>query len=89
MRVNKLSASPRKTEYIIIGHPRRINKIQVSELLNLNNSEIKHVAKTKSLGAVVDERLKWEDQLSQVKGKVSGGLRSLKKTEKSYSTTPA
>ena len=29
MRVNKLSANPRKTEYMIIGHPRRINDVSL------------------------------------------------------------
>ena len=28
MRVNKLSANPKKTEFMLIGHPRRINEIQ-------------------------------------------------------------
>ena len=64
---------------MIIGHPRRINDVEVSEPLNLNDSEIKRVAKTKSLGVVVDEGLNWDNQLSKVKGKMSGGLRSLKK----------
>ena len=73
---------------MIVGHPWRINEVEVSEPLNLNDSEIKRVAKTKSLGAVVDERLNWDNQFSKVKGKISGGLRSLK-TEKSYSTIPA
>ena len=40
MRVNKLNANPRKTQYMIIGHPWRIDKVEVSEPLNLNNSEI-------------------------------------------------
>ena len=64
---------------MIIGHPRRINNVEVSEPLNLNESEIKRVAKTKSLGVVVDEGLNWDNQLSKVKGKMSGGLRSLRK----------
>ena len=79
MRVNNLSANPKTTEYMIIGHPRRINDVEVSEPLNLNDSEIKRVAKTKLLGVVVDEGLNWDNQLSKVKGKMSGGLRSLRK----------
>ena len=78
MGVNKLSANPKKTEHMIIGHPRRINDVEVSEPLSLNDSEIKRVAKTKSLGVVVDEGLNWDNQLGKVKGKMSGGLRSLK-----------
>ena len=79
MRVNKLSANPDKTEYMIIGHPRRTNKVEISQPLHLNDSEIKRVTKTKSLGVMVDEGLNWDDQFNKVKGKMNGGLKSLKK----------
>ena len=57
------------------------NKVEISESLNLNDSEIKRVAKTKSLRVVVDERLNWDHQFNKVKGKVSCGLQSLKKLQ--------
>ena len=79
MRINKLSANPEKTEYMIIGHPRRTNKVEILQPLHLNDSEIKRVTKTKSLGVMVDEGLNWEDQFDKVKGKINGGLKSLKK----------
>ena len=64
---------------MIIGHPRRANKVEVQETLKLNSSDIKQVKKTKSLGVVVDERLNWEEQFQTVIRKVHGGLASLKK----------
>ena len=70
MQINKLSANPKKTEYMIIGHPRRTNKVEISEPLNLNDSEIKQVAKTKSLGVMVDEGLNWDDQFNKMKGRL-------------------
>ena len=79
MRLNKLSANPQKTEYMIIGHPRRTNKVEIRETLRLNGSYIKRVKKTKSLGVIVDEGLNWEEQIKTVKEKVHGGLVSLKK----------
>ena len=82
MRINKLSINPQKTEYMIIGHPRRTNKILSHEPLMLNGAEIKHVKETKSLGIIVDEGLNWNEQYKKVKGKVSGGLWSLKKLKK-------
>ena len=66
MRVNKLSANPQKTEYMVICHPCRVNKVEISEPLNLNDLEIKRVAQTKSLGVVVDEGLNWDDQFNTV-----------------------
>ena len=82
MRINKLSINPQKTEYMIIGHPRRTNKILSHEPLMLNGAEIKHVKETKPLGIIVDEGLNWNEQYRKVKGKVSGGLWSLKKLMK-------
>ena len=46
MRVNKLNAKPSKTEFMVIGHPHMVNKVEISEQLNLNDSEIERVAKT-------------------------------------------
>ena len=71
----------RKDEYMIIGHPQRTNKISLEPLM-LNGAEIKDVKETKSLGIIVDEGLNWNEQYRKVKGKVSGGLWSLKKLMK-------
>ena len=81
MRVKELNAKSQKTEKMIIGHPRMVNKGEISESMNLNDSEIKRVAKMKSLGAILDERLNWDDQFNKVKGKVSCGLKSSKKLQ--------
>ena len=79
MRINKLSANPKKTEYMIIGHPSKINKIEVHEPLRLNDSDIKRMTNTKSLGIIVDERLNWERQYKTVHNKSRGGLQSLRR----------
>ena len=55
---------------MLIGHPRTVNKMDVSEPLISNNSEIKRVKQTKSLGIIVDEGLNWEQHFIVVKGKV-------------------
>ena len=67
MRIDKLIANPKKTEYMLIGHRRKINKLDVSEPLMLKYSEIKRAKKTKSLGVIVDERLSWEQHFKVVK----------------------
>ncbi len=79
MRVNKLSPNPSKTEYLVIGHPRKTKAVNIPNGLKLNDSEIKRVSKTKSLGVMVDENLKWDEQFKTVKNKICGGLASLKK----------
>ena len=79
LRVNKLRANPKETEFMVIGHQRRINEIDYLPPLELNDSEIKRVEKTKSLGAIIDEGLKWKDQYKSPTGKLAGGLSSLEK----------
>ena len=70
MRTNKLSPNPAKTEYTIIGHPRKINALNISNALTLNDSDIKRVTKMKSLGVTVDENLNLDEQYKIVKGKI-------------------
>ena len=64
---------------MLIGHLRKVNKLDVSEPLILNNSEIKRAKKNKSLGVIVDEGLNCDQHFKVVKGKVREGLSSLKK----------
>ncbi len=45
MRINKLTPNPSKTEFMIIGHPRKTKKLEMWEELLLNGSEIKRVTK--------------------------------------------
>ena len=79
MRINKLSPNPEKTEYMIIGHSRKLNTLNTSNPLTINGTDIKRVTKTKSLDIVVDENLSWDEQYNTLKGKIYGGLSSLKK----------
>ena len=78
MRRNKLSPSPAKTEYMIIGHSRKLNTLNISNPLTINGADIKRATKTKSFGVVVDESLSWHEQYKIVKGKIYGGLSSSK-----------
>ena len=64
---------------MVIGHQRRINEIGDLPPLELNDCEIKRVEKTKPLGVIIDEGLKWKDQYKSLIGKLVGGLSSLKK----------
>ena len=79
MRINKLSPYPTKTEYMMIGYPRRIKQLEISDALLLNGTEIKRVRKSKSLCKVIDDSLTWDEQFKAVKSKVCIGLSALKK----------
>ena len=79
MRMNKLSIHPEKTEFMVIYHPRRQSKLPELRPFYLDNIRIKQVHKTKYLGLTVDDKLSWNEQYKSVKGKVAGGLASLRK----------
>ena len=64
---------------MIIGHSCKVNTLNILNALMLNDSAVKRVTKTKSLGVTVDENLKWGEHFNTVKGKICGGLASLKK----------
>ena len=68
-----------KKENKIIGHPRKINKIEVNEPLRLYDSDIKRATNTKALGIIVDEGLNWERQHKTVYNKSHGGFQSLRR----------
>ena len=74
MGVNKLSPNPSKTEYMVISHPRKIKATNMLIGLMWNNTEIKRVSSTKSLGVMVGENRNWEEQFETVKNKIHGGL---------------
>ena len=78
MRVNKLSINPDKTEFMVIGNPRRTNKFADLSPFFLGKNEISRVDKTKYLGVMVDDKLNWGNQFRSVKGKITSGLASLK-----------
>ena len=71
LRVNKPNANPQATEFMAIGHQRRMNTINDLPSLKLNDNEINRVGKVKSLCVIVDEGLKWKNQFKSSTEKAS------------------
>ena len=63
LRVNKLSLNASKSEFIVVGQRRKLNRVD-DEFPNLvlNNEVIKRAEKIKQLGINIDESLNWEEQ---------------------------
>ena len=53
--------------------------LDLPEVLKLNNCDIKRIAKAKSLGVIIDEKLNWNKQFRCTKSKMNGGLAALNK----------
>ena len=71
---NKLTLNVSKTEYMIIGSRHNLSKIKVDPTIKIGGESIKRVKTTKSLGLVIDEKLKWENHVASISKKVSSGI---------------
>ena len=71
VRINKLSLNSSKSEFMVLGHRRKLSRVG-NELSNLvlNDEVIKRVEKIKYLGTNIDESLNWEEQYKTVKNKL-------------------
>ena len=79
MKANKLSLNASKTEYMIIGSHKRLHQIQSVPPIILDNTQIKRVKVTKSLGLMIDETLTWDEQVTLITKKVNKGLNVLRR----------
>ena len=89
MRINKLSLKASKSEFMVVGQRRKLNRVgnEVPNLV-LNNEVIERVEKIKYLGTNIDESLNWEEQykLSRTSSK---GHKLLEKAERHPSSKKA
>ena len=66
---NKLTLNLKKTEYVFFGGPRGASSDGLA--LTVGGEEIKRADGARFLGVWVDERLRWSEQVSKVKRKIS------------------
>ena len=80
MRINKLNLYATKSEYMVIGHRRKLNRVGDNlPHLFLNDQVIKRAEKAKYLGISVDESLNWKEPYKTVKNTLKGGINTLRK----------
>ena len=79
LRQNKLSLNVDKCEYMFLGNDKQLSKISEIANIKINKDEIKRVNKTEYLGLTIEESLSWNQQYKIVKGKLKGGLNSIRK----------
>ena len=64
---NKLTLNKDKTEYMIIGSRQRISNLVLTDhKIELGESVIKRVHKSKTLGVIIDEHLLWNHQIQKL-----------------------
>ena len=75
---NKLTLNVSKTEYMIIGSRSKLSKITENPMIRIGNEFLNRVNTTKSLGVIIDDRLRWEDHIDSISKKVSRGIVAIK-----------
>ena len=85
---NKLSLNTVKTEFMIIGTPKYIKKLDVDPgstpymIVAADGSRIRRVKLVKSLGLIVDDTLTWSNHIEYISTKMKQGIGVIKKTSK-------
>ena len=75
---NRLTLNVSKTEYMIIGSRHNLRKIDKDPVIKIGSEIVKRVQTSKSLGVIIDDKLKWEDQIDSISKKVSRGIGAIK-----------
>ena len=70
LQANKLSLNDVKTEYMIIGTKQSIIQLGLIPKIKVVNTYLKKVDKSKSLGLIIDDNLKWDDHIQYICSKV-------------------
>jgi hypothetical protein len=75
---NRLSVNLKKTNFIIFGNRKKINKIKNFEIL-LDNMKISRTETAKFLGTVIDENLSWKQHINYIKNKIAKSIGIIKR----------
>ena len=75
---NRLTLNVSKTEYMIIGSRHNLGKIDKDPVIKIGSETVNQVHTSKSLGVIIDDKLKWKDQIDSISKKVSRGIGAIK-----------
>ena len=76
-KLNQLSLNIKKTIYILFNSKQK--QIKVNLIIKVDNVEIDKVSKTKFLGIIINENLRWKDHIALVKTKVNNNIGIIQK----------
>ena len=74
LQVNKLSLNILKTEYMVIGTEQMLTQMGSISKIKIDSSYLERVVKTKSLGLIIDDNLRWEEHIHYICSKTNGTL---------------
>ena len=79
LNANKLTLNMTKTEFMLIGSGQRLNTIAASPSILMNDTRVKQVRTTKSLGITIDHKLSWNCHIEKLTKKIASGIGAMKR----------
>ena len=86
LKVNKLSLNVKKTHYMVFSGANSVPPLIRPNKLKIEGEEISEVSKTKFLGVIIDNKLKWQHHIMYISSKISKGLGVILKARKFLNT---
>ena len=64
---------------MLIGSRQKLNTLTEPPHLLINDTSVKQVFTTKTLGVIVDNNLMWHDQIDKLSKKIASGIGAIKR----------
>ena len=81
LQANKLTLNILKTKYKIIGKEQMLTQTGSIPKIKIGNSYLKRVVKTKSLGLIIDDNLRWEEHRDYICSKTKRNVVVISRTK--------
>ena len=81
LQANKLSLNILKTEYMVIETEQMLTQMGSIPKIKIGNSYLKRVVKTKSLGLIIDDNLRWEEHIDYICSKTKRNIGIISRTK--------
>ena len=84
LKSNKFSLNTVKTEFMIIGRPHRLNRLDENPestpyIIIVDGGEVKRTKCVKYLGMIVDDKLTWKQHIDYISSKITRNIGILKR----------
>jgi hypothetical protein len=64
----------RHLEYMIIGTQQKLKNLSSEMNINIGGKNLTQVVSKKVLGIIIDDQLRWDEQIDNISNKVSQGI---------------
>ena len=81
LQANKLSLNILKTEHMVVGTEQMLTQMGSIPKIKIGSSYLRRVVKTKSLGLIIDDNLRWEEHIDYICSKTKRNVGIISRTK--------